>query len=147
MKERKILEYLLRVKGVDKEKLRSILENKPKDEDMVSFLIRMNLISYEDLNTIAEFTTSQKPLDKRDLEKQGIFFEDVYFHYHRDDGSVYIVPYYHMRVIEKRKNVVNLYTGGIDKISVKLDDENTADAFLDMLLLYINRTFLHKTST
>ncbi len=146
MKEERVLEYLIKEKGIDKEKLKKILENKPKSEDIVSFLIGVGLISYEDLNALAEFTFSRQPINKNILEKQGITFEDAYFHYIRCDGVLFTVPYYHIRAIEKCKNNINIYTGGIEKISIELEDEDSAEAFLDIVLLYIDKIFLQRLS-
>lgn len=75
------------------------------------------------------------------LAEKGIVLESRYMIY-RSDRSLYVVPYAHIRTVEKRANTVILYTGGIERISISFEDEKETDMFLEELLIYIERVYL-----
>ncbi len=78
---------------------------------------------------------------REELRNYGIEIESRYFIYRRED-KVIAVPYFHIRTIELKEDTVIVYTGGVERLVIKLPHQGLALALFEDILLSIERLHL-----
>ncbi|MGB9874397.1 MAG: hypothetical protein ACPLRS_05460, partial [Hydrogenobacter sp.] len=56
--------------------------------------------------------------------------------------STYAVPYSHIRTMELKGKSIILYTGGVERITIQLKDEESAKRLFEEILLAIERLYI-----
>lgn len=143
MKDADIIRELLKRNKISREDVEAFLKEKNKDESILLYLVRKGVLSEgEALEFSQELLMSQEFTKTEGMFlDDGVLLEDRYIIYKVKD-STYAVPYSHIRTMElKGKNVV-LYTGGIERITITLKDEESARTLFEEILLGIERLYV-----
>ena len=141
MKDADIIKELIKRNKIKKEDVELFLKEKHKNESILLFLIRKGILSEaEALELSRELLMSDE--DSKDLmPHEGVFLEDRYLLYRVKD-STYAIPYSHIRTMELKGKSVILYTGGIERITIQLKDEESAKKLFEEILLAIERLYI-----
>jgi hypothetical protein len=141
MKDADIIKELIRRNKIKKEDVEVFLKEKHKNESILLFLVRKGILSEaEALELSQELLMSDE--DSKDLPlDEGVLLEDIYLLYRAKD-SIYAVPYSHIRTMELRGKSVILYTGGIERLTIQLKDQESAKKLFEGILLGIERLYL-----
>ncbi len=141
MKDADIIKELIKRNKIKKEDVELFLKEKHKNESILLFLIRKGILSEaEALELSRELLMSDE--DSKDLmPHEGVFLENRYLLYRVKD-STYAIPYSHIRTMELKGKSVILYTGGIERITIQLKDEESAKKLFEEILLAIERLYI-----
>lgn len=143
MKDADIIKELIRRNKIRKEDVEAFLREKNKDESILLFLVRKGIMSEDEaLEFSQDLLMSQEDVKTKDiLIDEGVLLEDRYLLYRVKD-STYAVPYSHIRTLELKGKTIVIYTGGIERITIPLKDEETARSLFDQILLNIERLYI-----
>jgi hypothetical protein len=73
--------------------------------------------------------------------KYGVKLEDRYLIYEEENRRV-AVPYAHIAFLSVSKNDLVIQTNSMEKVVIKLDTEDTANALFEDILVYIERLYI-----
>jgi len=73
--------------------------------------------------------------------KYGVKLEDRYLIYEEEDRRV-AVPYAHIAFLSVSKNNLVIQTNSMEKVVIKLDTEDTANALFEDILVFIQRLYI-----
>jgi hypothetical protein len=73
--------------------------------------------------------------------KYGVKLEDRYLIYEEENRKV-AVPYSHMAFLSVSKNNLVIQTDSVERIVIKLDTEDTANALFEDILVFIERLYI-----
>ncbi|SNZ14622.1 hypothetical protein [Hydrogenobacter hydrogenophilus] len=141
MKDAEIIKELLKRNKIKREDVELFLKERYKNESILLFLVRKGILSEaEALELSQELLMSDE--DSKDLMlDEGVLLEDRYLLYRVKD-STYAIPYSHIRTMELKGKSVILYTGGIERITIQLKDEESAKRLFEEILLGIERLYI-----
>ena len=73
--------------------------------------------------------------------KYGVKLEDRYLIYEEENRRV-AVPYAHIAFLSVSKNNLVIQTNSMEKVVIKLDTEDTANALFEDILVFIQRLYI-----
>jgi hypothetical protein len=73
--------------------------------------------------------------------KFGVKLEDRYLIYEEENRKV-AVPYAHIAFLSVSKNDLVIQTNSMEKVVIKLDTEDTANALFEDILVFIERLYI-----